>query len=123
MCTNGIYILKLKDQFRVAYIPNAENLNWCFLSFDIENYIIDTRLVEFYENAKSISEYKNAMWKALKIKKRCGAEIHMINHNKTWNQTLLHAKYLAVKELETIEKNNDSRWDSEAKTLLHIQNL
>jgi hypothetical protein len=47
----------------------------------------------------------------------------MINHNKTWDQTLRHAKYLAIKELEAIQQNNDSRWDNEVKTLLYIKNL
>ena len=123
MQNSGIYILKLKDQFRVTYIPNSENLNWSFLSFDMEDHIIDTRLVEFYENAENIPDYKNAIWIALKMKKRCSAEIYTIHHNKTWKQVLGHAKYLAAKEIDEIQKQNDRRWDNEIFKLSHIERM
>lgn len=120
MENSGVYILRLKDEYRVTYIPNVENLNWSFITQTVEKTFITTRIYEWYANCKSILGYKEAMKTAIGIKRRCKSKIFIIQVNKTWQEMANEARYLAEKELVALREINDSRWDSAMENLLHI---
>lgn len=120
MTNSGIYILKLKDQFRVAYIPNIENLNWSFVTMSVENKLISTRLLEHYGNSEGCG-YKEIIKKAVEMKRRIHTSIKFIYYGQTWEGLLHEAQILADSEIASIQKNNDGRWDSALKNLLHIK--
>lgn len=120
MQNGGIYILRLKGEYRITYIPNVENLNWSFLSLTVEKHFIPTRIYEWYTNCNVCVGYKNAIKTAIDIKRRCKSKIFIIQVNKTWNEIMEEARFLAEKELEVLRKINDGRWNAAMENLLHI---
>lgn len=118
--TNGIYILKLKDQCRTMYIFNIESLYFSYINFECEKEFVPTRLFEFFDNGKC-ENFKGAMRSALAIKRRCGEEIHIIRVNKTWGQVIAEAKILSKGEIDSINQNNDGRWDMEIFNLKRLE--
>ena len=120
MDNSGIYILRLKGEYRVTYIPNIENLNWSFLSLTVEKTFIPTRIYEWYTNCDGCGGYKDAIKTAIDVKRRCKSKIFIIQVNKTWQEITEEARCLAEKELEVLRKINDGRWDSAVENLLHI---
>ena len=60
---NGIYILKLKDQYRVAHLQAIENIYWSEFECDISTAkrynreIVPTRVVEMWGDCKFTSSY------------------------------------------------------------------
>lgn len=121
MDNSGIYILRLKGEYRVTYIPNVENLNWSFLSLAVEKSFIPTRLYEWYTNSTICVGYKDAIKAAIDIKRRCKSKIFIIQVNKTWQDITEEARCLAEKELEVLQEIDDGRWSSAMENLLHIK--
>jgi len=120
MTNSGIYILRLKDQFRVAYVPNTENLYWSFATMSVENRLVPTRLLEHYGTGEGCG-YKTIIKKAVEMKQRIHASIKFIYYGQTWEELLYEAQILADVEIASIQKNNDGRWDSALKNLLHMK--
>ena len=120
MTNSGIYILRLKDQFRVAYVPNTENLYWSFATMNIENKLVPTRLLEHYGNGEGCG-YKEIIKQAVEMKRRIHASINFIYYGKAWEEVFHEAQVLADTEIASIQKNNDGRWDSALKNLLHMK--
>lgn len=120
MTNSGIYILRLKDQFKVAYIPNTESLCWSFVTMSIENKLVPIRLLEHYENCDGC-DYKTIIKKAVKMKRHFHTRIKFIYYGQTWGELLHEAQILADAEISSIQKNNDGRWDSALRILLHIR--
>ena len=120
MDNSGIYILRLRNEYRVTCIPNVENLNWSFTSLSVEKTFIPTRIYEWYTNSHICVGYKNAIKTAIDIKRRCKSKIFIIQVNKTWREITEEARCLAEKEYEVLRKINDGRWNVAMENLLHI---
>ena len=120
MENSGVYILRLKDEYRVTYIPNIENLNWSFLSLTVEKSFIPTRLYEWYTNCDVCVGYKDAIKTAIDVKRRCKSRIFIIQVNKTWKEITEEARCLAEKELDVLREIDDGRWNAAMENLLHI---
>lgn len=114
---NGVYILKTKDQYRVAHIQGIDNIYFSFMDGDwrdIEskkNKYVPTRVVEFWgecnftRSAKRAFEISNKIEKNLPI---CEYGVCVITYNKKWEDILNDAKRYAKKELKYIKKDEDN---------------
>ena len=52
---NGIYVLKLKDQYRVIHAAAIDNLWWDFTKMSgSSDSLVPTRLVEYFEESKKL---------------------------------------------------------------------
>ena len=49
---NGIYILKTKDQYRVAHFTNSENMYYSAITGSYKNEIVSSRAVELWGDSK-----------------------------------------------------------------------
>ena len=117
---NGIYILKLKDQYRVAHLSAIDNVYYCEMASVEDNEyacrnhkLIPTRVVEMWGDCKYTRNFK----KALEIANKwcsslyvCEYGVNIITYNKTWKQILKDAKAYAKKEIEFIKKNGKENW-------------
>lgn len=111
---NGIYILKTKDQYRVAHLKAIENLSWSIIdgyldSSNNKGKWVPTRVVEMWGKCK----YTRNEYVALKIAHKwanslpiCEYGVNIITYNKTWKHIVEDAKEYAKRELEYIEKTN-----------------
>lgn len=116
---NGIYILKLKDQCRVAHLQAIDNIYWSEFESDIttakryNREIIPTRVVEMWGDCKFTRSYE----KALEIANNwcnhmwiCEYGVNTITYDKTWKQVLQEAMKFAKKEIELIKSKNADRF-------------
>lgn len=119
---NGVYILKTKDQYRVAHLQAIDNVSWSIIDGDWQNEkrtrgkCVPTRVVEMWGKCK----YTRDESVALKIAHRwasslpiCEYGVNIITYNKTWKHIVEDAKEYAKKELEYIEKNQLENWHTE----------
>jgi len=119
---NGVYILKTKDQYRVAHLQAIDNVSWSIIDGDWQNEkrirgkCVPTRVVEMWGKCK----YTRDESVALKIAHRwasslpiCEYGVNIITYNKTWKHIVEDAKEYAKKELEYIEKNQLKNWHTE----------
>lgn len=119
---NGVYILKTKDQYRVAHLQAIDNVSWFIIDGDWQNEkrtrgkCVPTRVVEMWGKCK----YTRDESVALKIAHRwasslpiCEYGVNIITYNKTWNHIVEDAKEYAKRELEYIEKNQLENWHTE----------
>jgi hypothetical protein len=118
---NGVYILKLKDQYRVIHAQAIENLNYSFISGFNSGYV-PTRIVEYYSGTRYTRDIEKAMQVANAIARGCYIleyGIIIITVNKTWKQILREAKTLAPLEIAAIKENcgDANRWKYELKQL------
>jgi len=120
---NGIYVLKLKDQYRVIEAQAIDNIGWSFLTFTEGREIVPTRLVEYYGTSKYTRNFDMAMRIAtlmLKHSPVCEYGIQIIKCDKTWDQVVREAKELAPMEIKSIEEAScDGRgvWDYDLRKL------
>ena len=127
---NGIYILNLKDQSRVIHSQCIEDLCWSFLTFELINDFVPTRVIERYVGTTPLTR-KEAQDEAFKMEKEILSDdfcpileygINSFDLDKTWEEVVKEAKELAVLELQSIEKNKTRRndWDYEIEELNRI---
>jgi hypothetical protein len=105
---NGIYILILKDEYRVIHTQGIENLWWSFLTMKIEDKMSPTMVFEYFDGEESFKDEKSAYERALEIYKKWDYVEYGIRklyefRKKTWEDIIKDAKKLAVKEIEVIE--------------------
>lgn len=122
---NGVYILKTKDQYRVAYAHAIENLWWNFIKIRNEDEMVSTRLVELYGRKRYTRDAEKAMKVAQAIARDSGYleyGIKILPINKTWEQIVYEAKRLAPLEIKAIKENypNDDRWSYQLRDLGQI---
>lgn len=124
---NGIYILKLKDQYRVIEAQAIGNLYWSFSTFSESEDLVPTRLVEYYGTSKYTRNFDMAMRIATLMLKHvsiCEYGIQIIQCNKTWKRVVREAKELAPKEIEAIKSDSrDNRWEYDLKKLNDIMEM
>jgi len=108
---NGIYILELKDQSRVIHAQNIENLYWSYITMSQTSDFVPTRIIEHYKDAKPMS-LEEARNKAFEMADEILNDdfcpileygIQSFKIDKFWNQILMEAKELAVKEIKIIK--------------------
>ena len=113
---NGIYILKLKDQYRVAHLSAIDNVYYCEMASVEDNEyacrnhkLIPTRVVEMWGDCKYTRNFK----KALEIANKwcsslfvCEYGVNVITCNQTWEELLIDATAFAKCELANIIINN-----------------
>ena len=115
---NGIYILKMKDQARVIHTQNIENLWWSYLSNREVANMVPTRILEYYGGAESMT-IQEAQEKAKDLYNEIMDDdfcpiveygIQIFKTSKTWEQIIKEAKKLAPKEIESLQKKDDSKF-------------
>lgn len=114
---NGIYILKTKDQYRVAHFSNAEYMNYSIVKGSYENKIIPTRAVELWGDSKftrreSIALHLAHNWaNELLI---CEYGVNVVEVNKTWKELMKDAKIYARREIDAIKNaGTEEYWNME----------
>lgn len=111
---NGIYILKTKDQYRVAHLLNIDNISQSVIDGDWYKNInekrkyVPTRIVEMFGDCK----YTRNELTAFKIAHNwanslpvCECGVNVITYNKTWKHILQDAQAYAKKEINYINNN------------------
>lgn len=112
---NGIYLLEMKDQWRVIHAQAIENLHWSNIDNDYADDYNSVRIVELYRKVTPMNEEE-----ALKEAQRLYEEImdddfcpileYGIVHlfvDKTWSEIIDEAKELIPQEIESIKLYND----------------
>lgn len=119
---NGIYILKTKDQYRVAHLQAIDNVSWSIIDGDWRNKketrgkCVPTRVIEMWGRCKYTKDESVALKLAHKWASSlpiCEYGVNIITYNKTWKHIVEDAKEYAKRELEHIEKNNLENWRTE----------
>jgi hypothetical protein len=105
---NGIYILVLKDEYRVIHTQGIENLWWSFLTMKIEDKMSPTMVFEYFDGEESFKDKESANKRAFDLYDQYDFVEYGIRNlyelkNKTWEDIKKDAKKLAVKEIEVIE--------------------
>lgn len=111
---NGIYILKLKDQYRIIHAQAIENLWWSHLDNKKHGEMIPTRIYERYSNSPPINNLETTYQTVFEMAQSCTIleyGIQMFELDKTWEQIIKEAKEYAKLEIEAI-KNNGFDWQA-----------
>lgn len=128
---NGIYVLKTKDQFRVAHLQAIDNVTWSVIDGDwysneeTRGKLVPTRVVEMWGNCKFTRNEGKALSLAHKWASRlpiCEYGVNVITYNKTWKQILKDAREYAKKEIEFINNSSgkESMWNYKLPQLQKI---
>lgn len=116
---NGIYILKTKDQYRVAHLRSIENIYWSIVdnSWYSNNKYVPTRVVEMWGDCKFTKDWNKALNIANMLESNlsiCEYGVRVITYNKTWKDILKDAEKCAKKEIEYITAHGkENLWDME----------
>ena len=117
---NGIYILKTKDQYRVAHFSNAEHMNYSIIEGYYENEIVPTRVVELWGDSKFTRKESVALHLAHNWASKlpiCEYGVNLVKVNKTWKELMKEAIVHAKREIDAIKKaGTEKYWNME---LLH----
>lgn len=118
---NGIYILKTKDQYRVAHLQSIDNVSWSIIDGNWQNTketrgkYVPTRVIEMWGKCKYTRDENIAYGIAHKWASSlpiCEYGVNVITYNKTWKHIVEDAKEYAKKEIDYIIKTGDeSRWN------------
>lgn len=129
---NGVYILKTKDQYRVAHIQGIDNIYFSFIDGDwrdIEskkNKYVPTRVVEFWGMCNFTKSAKRAFEIANKIEKNlpiCEYGVCVITYNKSWNEIIKDAERYAKKELKAFDERYKNTNDSKMSLGINIHKI
>lgn len=116
---NGIYILKTRDQYRVAHLQAIDNISWSAIDGNWQNRketrgrYVPTRIVEMWGDCKftrdkNIADDIAKRWaESLPI---CEYGVSTITYNKTWKQILKDAREYARDEIEFITENGKEKY-------------
>lgn len=116
---NGIYILKTKDQYRVAHLQAIDHVSWSIIDGDWQNNestrgkCVPTRVVEMWGDCKFTRDEGKALRLAHNWASKlpiCEYGVNIITYNKTWKQILIDAKKYARKEIEYIKNIGKENW-------------
>lgn len=118
---NGIYILKTKDQYRVAHLQSIGNVSYSAIDGDWQNNVktrgkcVPTRVVEMWGDCKFTRDESMAFQIAHNWAKRlpiCEYGVNVITYSKTWKHILEDALFYAKKEIGYIKKQGkEDRYD------------
>ncbi len=117
---NGIYILKTKDQYRVAHLQAIDRIAWSFIDGNLQNdeaargRYVPTRVVEMWGNCKYTRDRNLAFAIAHKWAGSlpvCEYGVNVIVYNKMWKHIVNDAKKYAKKELEYLKKSGKNDWN------------
>ena len=127
---NGIYILRTKDQYRVAHLQAIDNVSWSIIDGDWQNKkstrgkCVPTRVVEMWGNCKFTRDEGKALSLAHKWANSlpiCEYGVNVITYNKTWKQILKDARAYAKKEIEVIKQSGkENMWNYKLPQLQKI---
>lgn len=110
---NGIYILKTKDQYRVAHLQAIDNVSFSIIDGNWQDKketrgkCVPTRVIEMWGRYKYTRDENVAFriahrWaSSLPI---CEYGVNVITYNKTWKHIVKDAKEYARKEIEYIKE-------------------
>lgn len=120
---NGIYILKTKDQYRVAHLQAIDNVSWSIIDGDWQNNketrgkCVPTRVIEMWGRCKYTRDENIAFKIAHKWASSlpiCEYGVNIITYNKTWKHIVEDAKEYAQKEIDYImETGQENKWNVE----------
>ena len=127
---NGIYILRTKDQYRVAHLQAIDNVSWSIIDGDWQNKkstrgkCVPTRVVAMWGNCKFTRDEGKALSLAHKWANSlpiCEYGVNVITYNKTWKQILKDARAYAKKEIEVIKQSGkENMWNYKLPQLQKI---
>lgn len=109
---NGIYILKTKDQYRVAHLQAIDNIYWSAINGQQER-LVPTRVVEMWGDCKFTRDASRAFNMAHKLANKlpvCEYGVNVITYNKTWKHILEDAQEYAKKEIGYIKNMHQERF-------------
>lgn len=116
---NGIYVLKTKDQYRVAHLQAIDNVWWSLIDGNWQNKpcrnskLVPTRVVEMWGYCKYTRDEGTALKLAHKWANSlpiCEYGVNVITYNKTWKHILEDAKEYAEKEIDYIYKHPEDSY-------------
>lgn len=114
---NGIYILRTRDQYRVARLSSIDRLYWSYIDGsareDTEHDAkpVPTRVVELWGGCRYTRDAGTALRLAYGWERRlpdCEYGVRVITYNKTWKHILLDAGSYAKKEIGHIAENGQA---------------
>lgn len=111
---NGIYILKAKDQYRIAHLSAIDNVYYSAICGEQER-LVPTRVVEMWGKCKFTRDESKALDIAHNWARRlpiCEYGVCVITYNKTWKHILEDAQKYAKREIESIKTwHQENLWD------------
>lgn len=113
---NGVYILKCKDQYRVAYTQGIDNISYSMADGYWENHkLVPTRVVQVFGDCKYTRNADTALQLAYRWCSRlpvCEYGINILTYNKTWKHIVEDARRYAVLELNCLKaKKQPDQYD------------
>ncbi len=109
---NGIYILKTKDQYRVAHFQNAEYMYYSIEKNGYENNVVPVRAVELWGDSKFTRKEDVALRLAHKWASSlwiCEYGVNIITYDGIWKELLIKAARQAREEIGIIKENRDEK--------------
>lgn len=116
---NGIYILRTKDQYRVAHLQAIDNILWSAMegvrqggAWEEDGYV-PTRVVELWGDCSFTRDADQALDLAHMWEDRLGGceyGVRVITCDKTWEQILEEAGDYAKEEIACIRKQGREDW-------------
>ena len=109
---NGIYILKTRDQYRVAHLQAIENVYWSVIDGEWQGKCVPTRVVEMWGNCKFTRDANKALDIAYRWATKlpiCEYGVKVITYNKTWKRILEDAQEYAKQEISFIKNQHKEK--------------
>lgn len=106
---NCVVILHTKNQYRVNICSSIENLNWSYIENSFVNYLVPTRILEYFKTCEGATYSFERAWKiAEQMFQRNDIEYGIIpvNTSKSWSDIVEWARYYAKEELKKIDKDD-----------------
>lgn len=112
---NGIYILKTKDQYRVAHFRNAEYMYYSAITDTYSDKVVPSRAIELWVDSKFTRREEIALHLAHRWASKlpiCEYGVNLVKVNKTWKELMKDATAYAKREVEVIKKAGaQDYWD------------
>lgn len=123
---NGIYILKTKDQYRVAYFTNPEIMYYSPIIGIYEDEIVSSRAVELWGDSKFTRKESIALHLAHNWASKlpiCEYGVNLVKVNKTWKELMKDARTHAKREIDFIKKDSNKDYFDGSKNYLNMDKL
>lgn len=114
---NIIYVLELKDQYRVEYMGAPDNIVWSHIDGQV-SFPVPSRIVEYFSKSPSFKDKEKAYAYAFKLYAKEGYVEYGVSPlyiNRTWLQILKEAREEIRKEKLYVLSLSEEKMNSETK--------